>query len=324
MTPLKYSYTILLHPTSPFNFDATLYKPDHFPTPDHFWQPGTRWQTMRWAGVPLGLKFEQRGTSVQPKINLNVFAQQQLSATYLDGLVAEIRYRYSLDLDLTNFYARFLNDEHLGPVITRWQGMRDLNCNSLYEYLIIAIVLQNATVRRSVTMMQNLLENFGDLLEYDGKKLYCFWEPDLIMKVAEVDLRALKVGYRAKTILRVTESFANNKISEEALRQKPYPNQRQALLDLYGIGPASVGYILSAVFHYLDELQHISPWEQKIYSKLFFDRDPNDPIPADEMIKFMTDHYSGYRAIAIHYFWEDLFWQWKFGKADWLNEFIRL
>lgn len=324
MIPLKYSHTIKLHPTFPFNFDATLYKPDHFPTPDHVWQPGIRWQTMRWAGVPLGLIFEQRGTSVQPEIRLTVFSSQPLDATYLDRLVAEIRYRYSLDLNLITFYDRFKNDEHLGPVIKRWQGMRDLNCNSLYEYLIIAIVLQNAAVRRSVTMMQNLLENFGDLLEYDGKKLYCFWEPESIIKAAEADLRSLKVGYRAKSILRVTEPFAKKIVNEEALRQKLYDYQRQTLLDLYGIGPASVGYILSAVFHHLDELQHISPWEQKIYSKLFFDRDPNEPIPTEDLINFLTDHYSGYRAIAIHYFWEDLFWQWKDGKADWLNKLIRL
>ena len=37
---------------------------------------------------------------------------------------------------------------------------------------------------------------------------------------------------------------------------------------LYGVGPASVWYILSDVFHHLDELNHISPWEQKIYSKV--------------------------------------------------------
>ena len=49
-------------------------------------------------------------------------------------------------------------------------------------------------------MMQALLENYGTLLSYDGQKLYCFWEPEVIDAVTEQALRALKVGYRAKSI----------------------------------------------------------------------------------------------------------------------------
>ena len=71
-----------------------------------------------------------------------------------------------------DFYRRFETDPELGPVLARWRGMRPPNCSSLYEYLIIAIVLQNATVRRSVNMMQALFENYGTLLSYDGKDLY--------------------------------------------------------------------------------------------------------------------------------------------------------
>jgi hypothetical protein len=52
--------------------------------------------------------------------------------------------------------------------------MRPGHPGSLYEYLIIGVVLQNATVKRSVQMFQNLLINFGDVLEFDNKRLLCF------------------------------------------------------------------------------------------------------------------------------------------------------
>ena len=90
----------------------------------------------------------------------------------------------------------------------------------------------------------------------------------------EEELRGLKVGYRAKSIMRVTEAFVSGEVDEMALRDRQREEQRQALLALYGVGPASVEYILSDVFHHHDAMAHISPWEQKIYSKLFFDRDP--------------------------------------------------
>ena len=63
--------------------------------------------------------------------------------------------------------------------------MRPLNYSSLYEYLITAIVLQNATVRRSVNMMQALYDQYGTLLSYDDQQLYCHWEPDVIHAATE-------------------------------------------------------------------------------------------------------------------------------------------
>jgi N-glycosylase/DNA lyase len=75
-------------------------------------------------------------------------------------------------------------------------------------------------VRRSVSMMQALLENYGTLLSYDGQKLYCFWEPEVIDAVTEQALRALKVGYRAKSIKRVTAAFVGKDIDEFELRDK--------------------------------------------------------------------------------------------------------
>ena len=64
---LNVNLTIELVPTAPFNFDATLHKPDYFPASDTRWEPGTRWQTMLWQGQPLGLKFEDQGTVARPR-----------------------------------------------------------------------------------------------------------------------------------------------------------------------------------------------------------------------------------------------------------------
>jgi len=47
--------------------------------------------------------------------------------------------------------------------------MRPGHENSLYEYLIIGVVLQNTVVKRSIQMLQNLFENFGIKIEFDNK-----------------------------------------------------------------------------------------------------------------------------------------------------------
>jgi 3-methyladenine DNA glycosylase/8-oxoguanine DNA glycosylase len=321
---LKAKQVIELFPPAPFNFDASLYNPSHFPTADNEWQPGIRWQTLLWQKKRLGLVFENQGTVDCPKVTLSIWSKKKLDRQFVKGLTDEIIYRYNLQLDLTDFNRRFEHDPQMGPIIDRWRGMRPLNYNSLYEYLIIAIVLQNATVRRTVQMMQALYERYGTWLAYDGKKLACFWEPSVVDRATEQELRDLKVGYRAKSIKRVTAAFAHGEINELELRNKSREEQREALLGLYGIGPASVGYILGDVFHHIDEMNHISPWEQKIYSKLFFDVSPDEPVPTDTLLAFFDKHFGQYKMLAVHYVWSDLFWRRKHEPVEWLEKLIRL
>jgi len=321
---LGHKQNIDLYPTTPFNFDASLHKPDHFPSADNHWVPGTRWQTMVWRGKQLGLKFENKGSVEEPCVRLSIFSALKLEKHFLDSLIEEINYRYSFTLDLSAFNREFANDPDLGPVIERWYGMRPLNCNSLYEYLIIAVVLQNATVRRSVNMLQALFENYGSLLVYDSKALFCFWLPEKLSGVLETDLRDLKIGYRAKSILRVNQAFVGRQVDEFDLRNKTKGEQRDALLCLYGVGPASVQYILSDVFHHTGKIEHISPWEARIYSKLFFDRHVNDPAAVDQLRAYFNARFPGFQALAVHYFWEDLFWKRKNEPVDWLEDLIRL
>lgn len=316
--------TIRLHPRAPFHFDSSLHKPDHFPSSDNRWTSGIRWQTMLWKSIPLGLKFEDTGTVEEPAIQLSVWSEKALDDGYLASLRDEIEWRYNLSMDLSEFYDHFGDHPQLAPIVRRWRGLRPIHPGSLYEYLIIAIVLQNATVRRSVNMLQAMFEAFGSSLEFDGQSMSCFWEPEKLRGVSEEALRALKIGYRAKSILRVTQAFFDGELDEFALRYSDLDEQRTSLLRLYGIGPASVGYILFDVFHRWDDFRHISPWEQKIYSKMFFDQDPDDVVPVPELLALFEKDFSPWRSLAVHYLWEDLWWRRAHEPVEWLEQLIRL
>ena len=83
-------------------------------------------------------------------------------------LLDEINYRYGFQEDFSEFNERFKDDPQLGPIIKKWPGMRVMSLQSLYEYLVIGIILQNCTVKRSVNMMQVLFENYGTRVHFDG------------------------------------------------------------------------------------------------------------------------------------------------------------
>ncbi|HOP38716.1 MAG TPA: hypothetical protein PL154_00400 [Candidatus Woesebacteria bacterium] len=320
---LKEQELIEIIPSSPFDFDSTFHKPDHFTSGDNHWEPGIKWQTWLWENNSIGLKIFNKGTREKPKLNIEIYSNKKLSKDFINSLIEEIKYRYNLNLDLSNFYHAFAKDKTLGPIIKKWRGMRPGHSSSLYEYLLIGIVLQNATVKRSVQMFRALLENYGTLLKFDGKELRCFFKPGSLQTVSEDELRALKLGYRAKSIKRIDDYFAQGLMDEMALRKMNRETQMNELLKLYGVGPATVWYLLFDVFHHWDFFNHVSPWEQKIYSKIFFDVDPEQPVSVKKILKYF-ERFGDYKQLAVHYIWEDLWWKRKNENIPWLEKEIRI
>lgn len=320
---LQLQKTLKVKPTKPFAFDPTFYKPDHFTSGDNYWQPGIRWQTWNWEGKPLGVKFSNKGTINNPLVEIKIYAKRKLSKNFISSLLAEIKYLYNFNLNLGDFYKSFQKDRVLGPIIKKWRGLRPGHPSSLYQYLIIGIVLQNAPVRRSVQMFKALLENYGTLLEFDGKKLWCFWGSGRLRQIKENELRELKVGYRAKSIKKIDDYFVHGLVDEQELRKKDTETQEKELLKLYGVGKATVWYLMFDIFHHWDLFNHISPWEQKIYSKLFFNRSPKNPVPVNKLLKYLQ-RYDKYKHLAVHYIWEDLWWKRKNERIPWLEKEIRL
>ena len=171
---LNHKESVILSTGAPYNFDANFYKPSHFPSSDCLWEEGNCWISMLWKGQELGLKFESTGTIDEPEIKSDIYSQKQLSQDFVDSLIPEIRWRFNFDSDISEFYEKYSSDEILGSFIRKWKGMKPISANSLYETLIIYIVLQNATVRRSVQMMESLFDRFGKKVTYDNRTVSTF------------------------------------------------------------------------------------------------------------------------------------------------------
>jgi len=319
IVPLTKEETLILEPKSPYNFDANFHKPSHFPSSDNVWEKGKYWITMVWKGKKLGLKFENIGTINKPKIKINFYSQQKLQKEFIQSLIPEIKWRFNFEQDISDFY-KFDKDKTIGKIIKKWKGMKPIAANSFYETLIIYFVLQNATVRRSVQMLENLFNKFGKKVKFDNKTLSTFWSPEKMSKATEQELRELKLGYRAKFFVKLTEQFENNEINELELRKLSKEDVKERVLRLFGVGPASIEYLLFEDFYFLDSLETIPPWEQKIFSKLLFNK---ELVPVKEILNFFKK-FKGFEKLAFHYMWEDLFWKRKHKHIEWLEKEIRL
>ena len=115
ITNLTKKFSVILKPTSPYNFDATIHKPSHFPSSDNEWQKGKYWITMLWSGKYLGLRLENKGTIVKPKIKLTLYSKEFLAEGFKQSLIPEIEWRFNLKSDISRFDKKFKQDKVLGP-----------------------------------------------------------------------------------------------------------------------------------------------------------------------------------------------------------------
>jgi hypothetical protein len=65
------------------------------------------------------------------------------------------------------------------------------------------------------------------------------------------------------------------------------------------------------------------PSKQKIYSRLLLGTPVDEPAPVAALLDRIA-RWSPWRALAIHYLWEDLFWRHRAESVDWRAPLIRL
>ncbi len=316
------SREIAIQPIPPFNFDGTVYVPHYFPTPDFEWHPNIMWKTLNLDRKPLGLKMENKGATERPRIKVTIYSRGKIDIEETEKVVRELDWRYGFDEDISEFLREFKDDKFLKPVFKRWRGMR-ANCeNSLYELLIISIVLQNATVKRTIQMMNNLFNAYGTKLKFNNKELYVYWNSEDLNEADEEELRALKVGYRAKMIKRVSEAFVHGEIDESRLRKMNTEDAKKELMKLYGVGPATAQIVLGGYLRRYDTFDLKGKlWEQKILSRIMFKK---KLVPIEEIVNEFNKRYGKWRGLAFHYIFTDVFWRHREKKIPWLEKEIRM
>jgi len=171
-------------------------------------------------------------------------------------------------------------------------------------------------------MMNNLFHTYGSKLKFDDKELFAYWNPEDLNEADEEELRALKVGYRAKMIKRVSQAFALGKIDELKLRRMSTEDAEKELMKLYGIGPATAQIVLGGYLRRYDTFDLKGKfWEQKILSRAMFSK---KLIPADEITREFNKRYGEWRGLAFHYIFTALFWRHREKGIPWLEKEIRM
>lgn len=272
-----------LRPKAPYNFGLTVHKPAGWSlfTPFEIYEKGILWTALHIDGIAVGLKLRSRGTVRAPLVFSEIFLRDVPSSGQKKAIKNALASKLTVHEDLAEFYRMARKDPILKFTIDDLYGMHDTDPGHLFSEAVLAVLLQMAPLKRSEEMMECVIRNFGDLAEFDGRKVPVWPRPEAIAGQSAGKLSGrCKLGYRAKYVFELSRVFKSGGFpTSEELRQLPPEEAKRRLLELPGIGDYSADIINPHGGFPIDA------WSADVFGKLFYGREPEEGRAAIEEIK---------------------------------------
>ena len=200
---LKFRTRFEISPLPPFDFRLTVRKPAGWSlfTSAEVYEDETLWTGIRSGARPVGLKIKSQGTLEKPRVLVGVYSGRAVSGAESERLREILSVCLGAEQDLTGFYGFARSDGILKHVVESLYGMHDTQAASLFNSVILAICLQMARLKRSNQMMEAIDREYGETIEFDGKRILLQPTAARVAKLDPVDFaKACKLGYRADII----------------------------------------------------------------------------------------------------------------------------
>jgi N-glycosylase/DNA lyase len=198
---------------------------------------------------------------------------------------------FGLDLPMEEILASFPEDAWLdrarafapGLRILRqqpWETLCNFVCSSLKQ--IVQIEQINTELRRA----------FGDRVAPD---LFSFPEPVRLARATEAQLRACRLGFRARHLHMAARQVANGEVSLDRIGKLPTPEAREQLMRLRGVGEKVANCVLLFAYGRAEAFP-IDVWVERVLQQLYFKKTQR---PDHARLRAFADgHFGAYRGYA--------------------------
>jgi DNA-3-methyladenine glycosylase II len=283
MTILARSYVFELPPVPPYDFELTIRKPAGWSlfTPFEVFENGTLWTATHLHGTLAGVKLTSAGTTRRPRIVAELFLQEEQGPEQLRKLKRALVHDLAADEDLQDFYQFAKDDSLLSRAVKDRYGMHDTSASTIFPLAALAISLQMTSFKRSDEMMRCFITSYGEVAEFEGRKLGTWPLPKRIARLEAAELaRTCKFGYRAKLIVDLARKIDREGFpTMEELKGSTPQEAKALLLELPGIGDYSADIINPHGGFPIDA------WSVDVFGKLFFGEVPANKREGVKLIK---------------------------------------
>lgn len=160
---------------------------------------------------------------------------------------------FDLESDYASYIQRIApNDSYLGRAAEFGCGIRILR-QDLWEMVVSFLISQQNNITRIRRCIENICECYGEaLVNAHGETFYAFPTPESLAALEENALMECNLGYRSKYVVRAAKSVVDGEFALDTVRQMPYREAREALLELFGVGEKVADCICLFALHQLE------------------------------------------------------------------------
>jgi len=302
---MKRQFKITLVPSPPFDFQLTFHKRAgwYWLTPFEIFENQTLWSGFRLNSEPIGSKIRSVGTISNPKISVEVFVRKRLTKGEIRKIKEFLFEAIKIDQDLKRFYKFCKKFPVLKEATRSLYGMHTASDPELLHSAIRTISSHMCRTKRAIAILDAILRNYGEAVEFDGKRIILWPTKEKLDSISEAELREkCNLGYRAKFLKSlVREACKGNFPDREELLQLSPQEAKRLLMGFKGIGGYSAEILSPHPGFPLDV------WSVIIFQRLF--RIPKDRSTRDMILvvkKWAEENFGEWRGLAFSYILNDL------------------
>ena len=213
------------------------------------------------------------------------------------AMIPRVREHLRLDDDLAAIQAEIAADPNVAAQVERYPGLRVLRQDP-WECLVAYICSANSNIETIHLNMERLSDAFGHPLTVDGHRRSTFPTPIDLAEAGEMELRRLKLGFRAPYVHRAAIAVAEGALDLDRLVEAPYDEAKAELMALKGIGDKIADCI---ALMSLEKMQAfpIDVWVRRALADWYF---PGQKTPTNRvLLQWAREYFGRYAGYANQY-----------------------
>jgi len=263
-------------------------------------------QAFRWQHINQKWEAVVHGRWVQ----LEQAAPEQIDATVSEPVPDWTWLKSYLRLDVNHeaMLASFPDDEPLLAAIAHCRGLRLLHQDP-WECLASFILSSTKQIMQIQQCVNLLCEGFGEPIEIAGQSIHCppqtvrnakhfaFPTAQRIAAATEAELRACKMGFRARYLRAAAQMVATGELNLAALNSLPLEAARAELMRCPGVGRKIADCVLLFSCGH-DAAFPIDVWVERALQTMYF---PRRRAKRKKLEHFAATHFGPHAGLAQQY-----------------------
>ena len=230
-----------------------------------------------------------------------VYVEQRGNQLFVPAGTEALTSRYfALDHPLRDVYASFPDDAAMNAALASCRGLRIIR-QPLWECLATFITSALKQVAHIAQISRLLRTRFGQAVgPMGGCELFAYPTIERIAALAEADLRACGLGFRARSVLETAQRLAasGGVGALEALRTLDRPAALTALSAFRGVGTKVANCVLLFGYEHLDAFP-IDVWIERVLRDAYFQHDASAAV--GKLQRFSEEYFGRYGGYAQQY-----------------------